>query len=129
MSEMSQAPTHYRLLAALKAIGPYLREGQCREEHYLFDCLSACVNDKKSPEKREFWGWWLELTKTESGFDAKYHAGRYNLAGTWDADTIPKSAQSEVKRTQEEFHAKLVSTLYERFELTVEITEDSAEFA
>ncbi|ASG04319.1 Crl family RNA polymerase assembly factor [Vibrio anguillarum] len=128
MSEMTHTPTHYRLLSALKAIGPYLREGQCREDHYLFDCLASCVNDKKSPEKREFWGWWLELTKKESGFEAKYHTGRYNLAGAWDADAIPQSVFSEVKRTQEEFHAKLVASLYERFELSVEIAQDSAEF-
>jgi sigma factor-binding protein Crl len=128
MSEMTHTPTHYRLLSALKAIGPYLREGQCREGHYLFDCLASCVNDKKSPEKREFWGWWLELNKKESGFEAKYHKGRYNLAGSWDADAVPKSALSEVKRTQEEFHTKLVSSIYERFELSVEIAQDSAEF-
>ncbi|HGI9685926.1 TPA: sigma factor-binding protein Crl, partial [Vibrio cholerae] len=28
MSEMTKTPTHYRLLSTLKAMGPYLREGQ-----------------------------------------------------------------------------------------------------
>ncbi|EPW2902795.1 Crl family RNA polymerase assembly factor, partial [Vibrio cholerae] len=45
MSEMTKTPTHYRLLSTLKAIGPYLREGQCSERFYLFDCLASCVND------------------------------------------------------------------------------------
>ena len=31
MSEMTKTPTHYRLLSTLKAMGPYLREGQCSE--------------------------------------------------------------------------------------------------
>ena len=65
MSEQSKNPTHYRLLSTLKAIGPYLREAQCEQGKYLFDCLSVCVNDKKSPEEREFWGWWLELEQEE----------------------------------------------------------------
>lgn len=79
MSEMTKTPTHYRLLSTLKAMGPYLREGQCSERFYLFDCLASCVNDKKSPEKREFWGWWMELTQNEQEMSACYHIGRYTL--------------------------------------------------
>lgn len=59
MSEPTKSPTHYRLLSTLRAIGPYLRESQSTDGMYIFDCLSVCVNDKKSPEQREFWGWWL----------------------------------------------------------------------
>ncbi|EGV2674026.1 Crl family RNA polymerase assembly factor, partial [Vibrio parahaemolyticus] len=54
MSETTQGPTHFRLMSKLKAIGPYLREPQSQEGRYYFDCLSVCVDDKKSPEKREF---------------------------------------------------------------------------
>ncbi|MFA0544508.1 sigma factor-binding protein Crl, partial [Vibrio sp. 10N.222.52.B7] len=68
-------------LNVLKAIGPYLREPQSEDGHYIFDCLSVCVNDKKSPEEREFWGWWLELDKSEEGFSAKYNTGKYNIDG------------------------------------------------
>ncbi len=60
MSETTQGPTHFRLMSKLKAIGPYLREPQSQEGRYYFDCLSVCVDDKKSPEKREFWaGGWI----------------------------------------------------------------------
>ncbi len=69
MSDVIKHPTHYRLLSALKAIGPYLREPQSSEGYYLFDCLAACVNDKKSPEEREFWGGGWSL-KGEGGFAA-----------------------------------------------------------
>jgi len=128
MSDVIKHPTHYRLLSALKAIGPYLREAQSSEGNYLFDCLSSCVNDKKSPEEREFWGWWLELEKIEGGFAAKYYIGRYNLAGDWEAHNIPKKAVSEVNRTQEDFHKKLVDTLSSSFNLTVRMHEESVEF-
>ncbi|TXZ87081.1 Crl family RNA polymerase assembly factor, partial [Vibrio cholerae] len=42
--------------------------------------------DKKSPEKREFWGWWMELTQNEQEMSACYHIGRYTLAGDWVAE-------------------------------------------
>ncbi|EMC0409655.1 sigma factor-binding protein Crl [Vibrio fluvialis] len=128
MSEVTKSPTHYRLLSAMKAIGPYLREGQCKEWFYLFDCLAFCVNDKKSPEKREFWGWWMELSPTSEGFEAKYHIGRYNLAGEWDTDKLPEHALPEVNRTQEEFHKKLEKTLKERFALSLSFHDQSIEF-
>ncbi|GHZ53133.1 transcriptional regulator Crl family protein [Vibrio cholerae] len=129
MSEMTKTPTHYRLLSTLKAMGPYLREGQCSERFYLFDCLASCVNDKKSPEKREFWGWWMELTQNEQEMSAFYHIGRYTLAGDWVAEAIPESAQAEVNHTQAEFHKKLVKTLRERFEISVTVSTESAPFA
>ncbi len=128
MPEMTQNPTHYRLLSALKAIGPYLREGQCKEGSYVFDCLASCVDDKKSPEKREFWGWWMELDQTESGFEAKYYTGRYNLAGEWEAKNIPQAALKEVSQNQEDFHKKLEQTLEERFGLALSVHEESVEF-
>ncbi|WP_394247878.1 sigma factor-binding protein Crl [Vibrio profundi] len=128
MSEVAKNPTHYRLLSALKAIGPYLREPQSEEGHYLFDCLSVCVNDKKSPEEREFWGWWLELDKSEDGFSAKYNVGKYNLAGDWDSQSLPKKAVAEVNRTQEAFHQKLVDVLSSQFELDVTLDKESVEF-
>lgn len=128
MSEVAKNPTHYRLLSALKAIGPYLREPQSEEGHYLFDCLSVCVNDKKSPEEREFWGWWLELDKSEDGFSAKYNVGKYNLAGDWDSQSLPKKAVEEVNRTQEAFHQKLVDVLSSQFELDVTLDKESVEF-
>ncbi len=128
MSETTKNPTHFRLLAALKAVGPYVREGQCREGFYLFDCLSACVNDKKSPEEREFWGWWLELEQDGESFSAKYQTGLYNLAGEWVTKPVPAKAISEVNRTQDEFHKKLTDALSEKFGLTVELHAESVEF-
>ncbi|MGD8112301.1 sigma factor-binding protein Crl [Vibrio sp. NTOU-M3] len=128
MSEMTAKPTHYRLLTTLKAIGPYLREGQCNEEQYLFDCLSVCVDDKKSPEEREFWGWWLELVKTDEGFAAKYYTGQYDVSGNWQDLKIPAKIVPEINRTQEVFHQKLVDTLQEKFSLDVNLHAESAEF-
>ncbi len=128
MSAQAQSPTHYKLLTTLKAIGPYLREPQCEEGAYLFDCLSVCVNDKKSPELREFWGWWLELEKSEDRFEARYRTGLYDDQGEWRDKAIPKKATEDVNRTQEVFHKKLVDTLQNEFEIAVTMHKESVEF-
>ncbi|MDN3609229.1 sigma factor-binding protein Crl [Vibrio ostreicida] len=128
MSEQSKSPTHYRLLSTLKAIGPYLREVQCEEGRYLFDCLSVCVSDKKSPEEREFWGWWLELEIEGKKLAARYRTGLYDVKGDWLDEKLPKKAIEEVSRTQEAFHQKLVDTLQSQFGMTVHLHKESAEF-
>lgn len=132
MAELAVTPTYFRLLTALRAIGPYLRESDSKEGHYLFDCLAVCVNDKKSPEEREFWGWWMELdaSRSEEGQDsytAKFKFGIYNQDGNWDAIEVPKKARAEVARTQSEFIAKLSKVLEDRFDLTLEIDKASEE--
>ncbi len=128
MSEATQGPTHFRLMSKLKAIGPYLREPQSKEGCYYFDCLSVCVNDSKSPEKREFWGWWMELESVEGGFTAKYHIGKYNREGLWEPESLPKKSIDEVYSTQRTFHQKLVETLEEHFKLEVEYHTESFDF-
>ncbi|MBD1555921.1 sigma factor-binding protein Crl [Vibrio sp. S9_S30] len=120
-------PTHFRLLSALKAVGPYLREKESQEGHYLFDCLSVCVSDKKSPEEREFWGWWLEFDKQDEGYVANYSLGLYNVEGNWEPKVIPKKAQDEVTRTMEDFDKKLKKALSDRFEINYELHNESVE--
>ncbi|GAM55770.1 curlin genes transcriptional activator [Vibrio ishigakensis] len=118
-------PTYHRLIAKLKAIGPYLREGECEQDLFLFDCLSVCVDDKKSPECREFWGWWMELEKQEQKFVACYHHGKYNAEGEWIEESLPESAEQEVLRTQQAFQTKVETLLQEQFGMTVDLHEDS----
>ncbi|MCJ2377823.1 sigma factor-binding protein Crl [Vibrio sp. ZSDZ34] len=128
MSDKSSNPTHYRLITALKAVGPYLREPLSNEKNYHFDCLSVCVDDKQSPEDREFWGWWLDLSFNGKSFEARYHLGLYNQVGEWVNENVPASAIQEINRTQEAFHNKLVNMLDEKFSLSVSIHEESVEF-
>ncbi|MGO1297444.1 MAG: sigma factor-binding protein Crl [Vibrio sp.] len=123
MSEVTKRPTHYRLLAAFKTIGPYLREEWCRDNYYWFDCLAVCVDDTKAPEKREFWGWWMEFNFSEAGFTASYHVGKYNVDGDWVEEEPPEQAMSDIVRTQEDFKVKLVAKLEERFGQTMSYVE------
>ncbi|KHT48992.1 sigma factor-binding protein Crl [Vibrio sinaloensis] len=128
MSDTIKKPTHYRLVSVMRAIGPYLRESQCEEGAYLFDCLSVCVDDKKSPEKREFWGWWLELNLQGGVLQARYRTGLYDVTGDWQEKSIPKKVVEDVNRTQVAFHDKLVETLKSQFALEVQMHEESVEF-
>lgn len=128
MSDSSIAPTHFRLLAKFKMVGPYLRESESQDGLYLFDCLSVCVDETKSPEEREFWGWWLELSRTDEGFAANYSLGLYNAEGNWEEVPIPENVQAEISRTQEIFQGKLDDSLNEHFELSVSMHTESSEF-
>ncbi|OEF26285.1 sigma factor-binding protein Crl [Vibrio rumoiensis] len=121
----ASAPTHYRLMTSLKAIGPYLREGECQAGKYWFDCLSVCVDDKKSPELREFWGWWLQLEKVEDNFIANYTLGQYDEKGDWLDVTMSAKAKAEVERTLEEFHQKLVNVLSGNYSYSVSLHKNS----
>ncbi|MEH0665346.1 sigma factor-binding protein Crl [Vibrio scophthalmi] len=128
MTGEKKTPTHFRLLTTLRAIGPYLREVQSSEGAYLFDCLSVCVNDKKSPEKREFWGWWLELSLVDGYYEARYRTGLYDVSGEWRDEPLPKKAVEDVTKTQEAFHQKLIETLSTEFDLEVKMHQQSVEF-
>lgn len=112
-------PTHHRLISSFKAIGPYLRENSVDKGRYLFDCLSVCLDDAPSPELREFWGWWLQLVQSDSGFIAHYSLGKYNKLGDWEAVSIPEHAQLEVEKSLELFHGKLEQLLTEKYQSTL----------
>ncbi len=129
MAGAFQNPTHFRLQAALKKFGPYLREGECSEQHYFFDCLAVCVDEKKSPEQREFFGWWMELARTEeSKCEAKFYLGVYNKAGQWESVSVDKAHQKDIEKTQQDFVVKLTDAL-DQFEITCTVTQELSEFA
>lgn len=119
MLDSVKEPTHNRLIATFKAIGPYVREENCVEGCYVFDCLSVCINDKKDPEKREFWGWWMEVTKEGEHLSEVSHIGRYDINGHWVIEEPSAAAIEEVKRTHAVFLEKLKKTLKEKFDLDI----------
>ncbi|MBD1575036.1 sigma factor-binding protein Crl [Vibrio sp. S11_S32] len=125
MTDIATGPTHFRLLSALRAVGPYLRESDCQPGLYLFDCLSVCVDETKSPELREFWGWWLKLERVEQNFVANYSYGKYDEKGQWLDLSVPNNAQPEVERTLDAFHKKIEAVLVTQYGFTISSHQDS----
>jgi sigma factor-binding protein Crl len=125
---LEQINNHNRVIAALKAIGPYLREGESQIGEYAFDCFSVCVDDSQSPEVREFWGWWLELIRHDGYFEANYHHGLFNAAGNWVEKKPDNHALDEVHRTQAAFHKKLTVLLETKFEAQIKLHQASKLF-
>lgn len=101
-----------RLMKEFIGLGPYIRESQCKGNSYFFDCLTVCANSKPSPEKREFWGWWMDLEANEEGFTYQIQIGLYDKAGEWQAKTIKDAeTQKEIERNLTEFLQKLQNYL------------------
>ncbi|UYA61612.1 sigma factor-binding protein Crl [Pectobacterium colocasium] len=102
-----------RLMKNFTALGPYIREAQCENTGFFFDCLAVCVNIKPAPENREFWGWWLNLEDTGETFAYDYHYGLFDKQGNWREEKIKdKAVMEQVENAKQAFHVRLEKLLH-----------------
>ncbi|EEQ01477.1 Sigma factor-binding protein crl [Yersinia rohdei ATCC 43380] len=67
---------------------------------------------KLAPEKREFWGWWIELTPAPDHFAYVYQFGLFNKDGSWKAEKIKDpEVQEKLETTLRGFHKRLAEML------------------
>ncbi|QIC14981.1 sigma factor-binding protein Crl [Providencia vermicola] len=117
-----------KYLKKFAALGPYLREKQCVDGCYFFDSLTVCVNVNIAPEKREFWGWWMQLSPNDNGFEYLYHFGLYNSQGNWQAKTLKDNTTIDtIEQNLIAFHQSLSKQLAE-LELSLFPSAKMAEF-
>ena len=100
-------PSRGRLFKLFNDLGPYFRKSLSTESSFFFDCLEVCINPEKEPEQREFYGWWMIVTKQEECFNYQRFDGIYNLAGDWVAETISSKDQQQLDQSFELFLKRL----------------------
>lgn len=110
-STLPLSPSRGRLFKIFTDLGPYFRKLHSTESSFFFDCLEVCIDDTKEPEQREFFGWWLVVTRDENGFDYERYNGRYNLEGDWVVAKIKKKDQKQLDASFELFIERLKSLI------------------
>lgn len=110
-STIPLSPSRGRLFKLFTDLGPYFRKLQSTEGSFFFDCLEVCLDDAQEPEKREFYGWWLVVTRNGNGFDYERYDGLYNQEGDWVVAKVKKNDKKQLDASFDTFIERLKSLI------------------
>jgi sigma factor-binding protein Crl len=124
MSAIKTTPSRGRLFKLFTDLGPYFRKQQSTESLFFFDCLEVCVDPKKEPEERAFYGWWLTLVKEENVYRYQRFDGCYNLAGDWVVEELSIQNKQQVDKSFAIFLSRLEALI--KAETGMELKENES---
>lgn len=121
---MSASTDHNKIffrkrIRVFNAIGPYLRELQCQPESFIFDCLTVCIDAKKEPAERQFFGWQMEMKVVNDICEYNYKFGLYDEKGIWQKQRIPSEYRDAVSASLTKFYEKLSPCLKDQLGLPI----------
>jgi len=108
---ITKQPSRGRLFKLFTELGPYFRIKQSNESLFFFDCLEICLDVEKELEEREFYGWWVTIEKSESGYAYQRFDGLYNLAGDWVCKKISAENKKQLDQSFAVFFKQIATLL------------------
>lgn len=106
-----KSPTRKILFQMFTDLGPYFRSLRSTETSFFFDSLEVCLDIKKEPVLRSYYGWSLVLIKNELHYNAKRFDGLFNIEGEWVNVQISDANQKIINRSFDLFITRLQTLL------------------
>ncbi|MCK5819928.1 MAG: Crl family RNA polymerase assembly factor [Psychromonas sp.] len=115
-----KSPTRKIIFQMFTDLGPYFRPLRSTETSFFFDSLEICLDIKKEPVLRTFYGWSLVLSKNELHYNTIRFDGLFNIESEWVNVHISDANQKIINRSFNLFITRLQTLLTDELGLSAD---------